>query len=90
MADPSLEELIRLCERVIAAEITEDELQTAWPEESPDPQLEELRRTLFSGLEHLPGTLVDGQWTLDSDAWRGTPEYDDIEFYLRRLREARG
>jgi hypothetical protein len=34
--------------------------------------------------------LVNGEWRLDPDAWRGTVEHDDIEFYLRRLRQASG
>ena len=69
-------------------DITEDELQQAWPNEPDNPQLVELRETLFSGLEHLPGKLVNGEWQLDPDAWRETVEYDDIGRYVRRLREA--
>jgi hypothetical protein len=90
MPDPPLPELIQLCERVLAADITEEELKRSWPEEPEDLQLGELRETLFSGLEHLPGRLVNGEWRLDPDAWRGTVEHDDIEFYLRRLRQASG
>jgi hypothetical protein len=85
MADPSPPELISLCRRVLAADISEDELRQAWPDEPADPQLATLRETLFSGLEHMPGTVVDGRWQLDEDAWRTTPEYDDIEAYLERL-----
>lgn len=86
MADPPLAELIRLCERLLAVDMDEAELLRAWPEEPADAQLAELREALFSGLEHLPGTVVSGQWRLNPDAWRNTPEHDDIEFYLRRLR----
>ncbi len=88
MPSPSLRELIELCQRALAAEITEEDLRRAWPEEPDEPQLAELRDTLFSGLEHLPGTVVRGEWRLDAGAWRKTPEYDDITFYLRRLRRA--
>lgn len=88
MPDPPRPELIRLCERVLAVDITEEELQRAWPDEPDDPQLAKFRDTLFSGLEHLPGKVVNGEWRLDPEAWRETVEHNDIEFYVRRLREA--
>jgi hypothetical protein len=88
MPDPSLPDLIQLCERVLATDIGERELRQAWPQEPHDENLSELRETLFSALEHLPGRVVDGHWRLDPDAWRRTPEYGDIELYLRRLRQA--
>ena len=85
MAAPSLADLIVLCERVLAADLREEELEHAWPDEPEDEQLRELRETLFSGLEHLPGTVTNGRWQLDPGQWRATPEYDDISAYLARL-----
>jgi hypothetical protein len=89
MPDPSVPELISLCRRVLAAGISADELRRAWPDEPADPRLAELRVTLFSGLEHMPGTIVDGRWQLDEDAWHTAVEYDDIEQHLERLWGAR-
>ena len=66
--------------------ITEQELLSAWPEEPADQHVAEVRETLFSGLEHLPGTVVNGEWRLNPDWWRNTPEYDDIEAYVKRFR----
>ena len=88
MGDPSLQELILLCERVLAVEISEQELERAWPEVPADPEFAELRETLFSGLEHLPGRRGSGPWRLDPAAWTKTVEYDDIRRYLARLRQA--
>jgi hypothetical protein len=85
MADPSVPELISLCRRVLAADISEEELRRAWPEDPTDQQLATLRETLFAALEHMPGTVVDGVWQLDEDAWRTTVAYDEIEKYLERL-----
>jgi hypothetical protein len=58
-----------------------------WPEQPTDPHLAEIRETLFSGLEHLPGYRDVRPWMLNPDAWRETPEYDDIQLYLADLRK---
>jgi len=86
IADPPLADLIALCERVLAVDMSEEQLAQAWPDEPAHRHLRELREALFSGLEHLPGTVVNGEWRLDPDQWRGTPEYDDISSFLGRLR----
>ena len=88
MANPTRAELIALCERVLAADISPEELHTHWPDEPDDAGLLELRQTLFSGLEHLPGVRGGGPWRLDNAAWGQTPEHGEIEFFLRRLRES--
>ena len=89
MADPAPLELIRLCERVLASAMEREDLQREWPDNPSDPQLAELRETLFSAVEHRLGDVVDGHWTVDPAASRRMiAEYDDIELYVQRLRRA--
>ena len=79
MPDPSRDALISLCERVLSAEITLDELERAWPEPVESAGLASLRETLEDAIEHTPADPRPG---------RTPPEYDDVRFYLGRLREA--
>lgn len=86
VSDPERDALISLCERVLSAEMTVDELQRDWPGPVENPALVSLREALEDGIEHTP---VDSTGGLHERRWQQTPEYDDIAFYLQRLREAK-
>jgi hypothetical protein len=55
VGDPDRDVLISLCERVLSAEMTLDELQRAWPDRVESPALGPLREALEDGIEHTPG-----------------------------------
>jgi hypothetical protein len=84
--DPLPAVLVSLCERALAGTIGLEELEQAWPEPVEDAALAPLREALEEGLTHTPGHL--GRREVNLRAWQQMPEYGDIEFYLRRLREA--
>ena len=84
MADPVLVVLVSLCERALAGTLGLEELAEAWPEPVEDAALAPVREALEDGITHTPGELG----TVNLRAWQQMPEYNDIEFYLGRLREA--
>jgi hypothetical protein len=86
VADPDRDGLISLCEQVLSAEITLDDLQRAWPDPVENPSLARLREALEDGIEHTPGYWF--RPGVNKRRWQKTPEYGDIGFYLQRLREA--
>jgi hypothetical protein len=86
VGDPDRDVLISLCERVLSAEMTLDELQRAWPDPVESPALAPLREALEDGIEHTPGDSFRG---VHNRRWQQMPEYDDIGSYLQRLREAK-
>jgi hypothetical protein len=82
--DPALIVLVSLCERALAGTLGLPELEEAWPEPVKDAALAPVREALEDAIMHTPGEMG----TVNLRAWQQMPEYDDIEFYLRRLREA--
>jgi hypothetical protein len=85
VSDPRAGVLISLCERALAGALALEQLVDAWPEPVENAALLPLRRALEDGVAHTPG-----HWPrpgVDVRAWQEMPEYGDIEFYLRRLRE---
>ena len=84
MPDPALVVLVSLCERALAGTLGLHELAEAWPEPVEDAALAPVREALEDGIAHTPGEIG----LVNLRAWQQMPEYDDIEFYLGRLREA--
>jgi hypothetical protein len=84
LSDPARDVLVSLCERALAGALRMEDLDEAWPDPVEDSALVPLREALEDGLEHTPG-----HWRkpgVNLKAWQQTPEYDDIQFYLQRLR----
>jgi hypothetical protein len=86
VSDPGRDVLISICERVLSAQLTLDEFERAWPEPAEDPSLAPLRAALEDGIEHTPGYWF--RPGVDMRAWQRSPEYGEIESYLRSLRQA--
>jgi hypothetical protein len=72
-------------ERALAGEMGFEELSQAWPLPVENGALVPLREALEDGIGHTP---VDrSRAGVDLEAWDQMPEFSDIEFYLRRLKE---
>lgn len=82
--DPARAEIVAMCERALAGEITLDEFWETWPEAANDPALRPVREALEDGITHTPSHLL--RRGVDRAAWRRSPEYSDLETQLRRLK----
>jgi hypothetical protein len=83
--DPPREQLISMCERALAGNISLDEFWETWPEETSDPALAPIREALEEGIAHTPSRLFRGG--VDTRAWRRSPEYSGLETALRRVKK---
>lgn len=66
----------------MGGDLRREDAEARWPTAPRNNALKELREDLLFALDHIP---VDRSGkTIEAD-WRGTPDFDDLQFYARQL-----
>lgn len=75
-------DVVALLAEALQGGLRSGDVEARWPAAPRADALRELREDLLDALEHIP---VDKSGRMIESAWRGSPAFDDLQFYVRQL-----